>query len=144
LANSYYVLSSPYARPDLTWPVNGTVELRDAQGQVVEGVSAKRLRVKTVGAELVDSVKLVRAGMYRFAFAAPPGSGGTTATVEVLLDGISLGVRELPVGVDAWAAGSGVKPVGGCSCAVPARESEGGWGVAVLLGLAMLRRRGRN
>ncbi len=142
LEESYYVLSSPYARPDPSWPVRGTIELRSADGAVVHGIAAKRVKIRTRGAELIEPVTLVRAGLYRFSFSAPRGSGGTTASVEVLVDGQSLGERVLPVGVDAWAAGSGVKPVGGCACSVPApvEGSARSLSLVALLALAGLRR----
>lgn len=143
LAKSYYVLSSPYARPDPSWPVYGTVELRDSDGEVVHGVAERRIRVRTDGAELLEPVTLVRGGLYRFAFSAPLGSGGTTLAIEVFVDGQSLGERVLPVGVDAWAAGSGVKPVGGCACSVPLRDGGRFWPVALLGGAIGLRRRQR-
>jgi MYXO-CTERM domain-containing protein len=93
---------------------------------------------------VVEPVKKVRAGLYTFSFAAPAGSGGTTAMVEVFLDGQSLGERTLPVGLDAWSAGRGVKPVGGCSCALagdtrtPPRSA---WPLMVLACALLLRRR---
>lgn len=141
LAKSYYVLSSPYARPDPTWPVYGTVELRDAEGDVVHGVSEKRVRVRMEGAELLEPVARVRGGLYRFAFSAPVGSGGTTASIEVFVDGQSLGERVLPVGVDAWAAGSGVKPVGGCACSLPERGAGTWWPLLALVSAIGIRRR---
>lgn len=139
--NSYYVLSSPYVRPDPGWAVEGLIELRDAADEVVLGVSARRIGLRLAGADLIEPVTHVRGGLFRFSFAAPRGSGGTTASIEVLLDGTSLGERVLPVGVDAWAAGSGVKPVGGCSCEMPGRRSDSPWAALALLGLAIVRRR---
>jgi subtilisin family serine protease len=141
--NSYYVLSSPYARPDLSWPVRGTIELRDSLGGVVFGVAASRIQVRLSGVELTERVVQVRAGLYRFAFAGAPGSGGATASVEVLVDGESLGARALPIGVDAWAAGSGVKPVGGCALGGgPASPSAVAWLCAAALVAARRRRAG--
>ncbi len=138
IENSYYVLSSPYARPDPSWAVRGVVELRDAANEVVFGVAATRVALRLNGATVVDSVVRVRGGLYRFSFAAPVGSGGTTATIEVFVDGQSLGKRVLPVGVDAWAAGSGVKPVGGCACTVPPGSAADDWPGLGLLGLGIL------
>lgn len=138
---SYYVLSSPYARPDPTWAVQGLIELRDTSGGVVLGVGANRLSLAFDGAQVVEEVKRIRGGLYRFSFAAPAGSGGTTAEVEVFIDGQSLGRRVLPVGVDAWAAGSGVKPVGGCACTTSPAPSRIPWPALLLVAGFVWRRR---
>jgi subtilisin family serine protease len=138
LGASYYVLSSPYARPDPSWPVHGTVELRHADGQVLMTPAGDDLELRIDGGVVITPIAQVRAGLYRFAFSAPKGSGGETVEVDVRYRGASLGVRILPIGVDIWAAQGGVRPVGGCQIGRP--ETRGEWGL-VALGLWLARRR---
>ncbi len=135
VSRSWYVLASPYLRPDPDWKVSGTIELRRADASIAHGIDARHLEVRVQGGIVAERPVMVRGGLYRFAVAAPRGSGGTDATVEVFYDGQSLGKRELPVGVDAWAAAGGVKAVGACAHA-PARGPSGAlawWGLAALL-----------
>lgn len=135
---SYYVLSSPYLRPDPAWSVEGTVELRHQNLEVALGVPASDLTLKVNGGIVTRPLTLVRGGLYRFAIAAPAGSGGGVVDVDVLYRGQSLGSRQLAVGVDNWAALGGVEPVGGCSLSAPTTTPRGdgasGW---VWLGLAL-------
>jgi subtilisin family serine protease len=116
VAKSWYVLSSSYARPDPTWPVWGTVELRREDGAVASGLAGTKLEVRVNGGALVQPVTKVRHGLFRFAIAGERGTGGSLMTVEVLYDGKSLGMQELPIGTDNWTAASGVDAVGGYSC----------------------------
>jgi subtilisin family serine protease len=116
-ARSFFVLSSPYARPDPGWPVQGTVQLRHEDGSVrnCETSVCSGLRLRVSGGVVLKQPTHVRAGTFQFAFSAPRGSGGTTLHLEVLYGDQSLGKRTLAVGVDAWAAGKGAEAVGGCS-----------------------------
>jgi subtilisin family serine protease len=139
VARSWYALSSPYARPDPSWPVRGVIELRHSNGTVATEVPASRIELLLGGGVLIEPVAKVRAGLYRFAIAAPAGSGGTTMTVDVRYEGQSLGTRSLPVGVDAWAASGGVQPVGGCSVAAVGACSNG-WLQAMVVALALAAR----
>ena len=140
LGRSWYVLASPYLRPDPSWAVQGVIELRHQDGAVAMEVPASRLKLRLRGAVEAVPLTRVRAGLYRFAVAAPQGSGGTVATVEVLYEGMSLGKRELPVGVDSWAASGGVQPVGGCALQPPGRGSQAPV-IGLLLGLSWRWRR---
>ncbi|MEM1028909.1 MAG: S8 family serine peptidase [Myxococcota bacterium] len=114
---SYYVLSSPYLRPDPDWSVEGTVALRHANLEVAMGIPAEDLTVRVDGGFVTRPVTRVRGGLYRFAISAPVGSGGGVVDVDVSYRGQSLGRRRLPIGVDTWAALGGVQPVGGCHVA---------------------------
>lgn len=143
---SYYVLSSPYVRPDPTWPIFGTIELRHTDGTVASGVSGEQLTLHLDGADVLQPITRIRAGLYQFQFSAPRGTGGATVSVDVRYGGKSLGpARVLPVGVDAWAAGSGAQAVGGCSVApsTPTPGNRHGRGLVVLLmaGMALGSRR---
>ena len=144
---SYFVLSEPFLRPDPRYPVSGVVELRTAGRNVASGVPAGDLQLLVDGAQVSEALSLVRAGLWRFALAAPRASGGQFATVEVRYRGESLGTRSLPIGVDAWAASRGVVPVGGCSYGSagsgPPLRPAALWLLCMLASLALRRRRGR-
>jgi subtilisin family serine protease len=123
---SWYVLSSGYARPDPTWPVWGTIELRREDRTVATGLDGAELTLEVDGGAVVEPLTKVRAGMWRFAVAGRRGTGGGTLRVDVRYAGVALcsapgktdcAPRELPIGVDAWAATGGVEGVGGgCTC----------------------------
>jgi len=146
---SYYVLSSPYLRPDPSWSVEGTIELRHADLSVAMGVTERDLSLRVDGGIVTLPLTRVRGGLFRFAIAAPAGSGGGVVDVDVLYRGQSLGARQLAIGVDNWAALGGVKPLGGCNVASHATTPRGGgasWAwTGLFLGLAVAwtrRRRG--
>jgi subtilisin family serine protease len=110
---SYFVLSSPYLRPDPSWHIEGRVALRHADGSVM--LASEPPTVHVNGARLSEALQEIRPGMWRFKLSAEHGSGGTSASIEVRYRGASLGKRSLPIGVDGWAAGTGVRAVGGCA-----------------------------
>ena len=144
---SWYVLSSVYARPDPSWPVWGTIELRRADGTIASGLDGTRLALAVTGGSVSAPLTRVRHGLWRFAIAAPRGSAGSTMTVDVLYDGVSLGPRELPVGTDAWAANGDIDATSGaCACAVAGADRGSGARAFALGGLAaaaLARRRRR-
>ncbi len=139
IEQSYYVLSSPYARPDPSWPVQGTVELRHSDGSIASEVLGNQLKLHIEGGLVVEPLARVRAGLWRFAVSAPRGSGGTSLTVDVRYRGSSLGQRTLPVAVDAWVATAGVRTVGGCGFG--RAHSRPSSSLLLLLGLLLLRSR---
>lgn len=148
VGQSWYVLSSAYARPDPTWPVWGTVELRRNDGSVASGLSGTKLELKVDGGLVVQPLVKVRHGLWRFAVAGERGTGGGLMTVDVLYDGKSLGSRELFVGTDVWTSNGGVDAVGGMSCGVAGGRSGAGlsgwlWlgGLGVAAAAARVRRR---
>jgi subtilisin family serine protease len=120
---SWYTLSSAYARPDTTWPVWGTVELRDENGAVAAGIDGSRLSLLPLrgGGTVYQALTKVRPGLFRFAVAGRPADLGGTITVDVTYTDAmghtnSLGQRTLPVGDDVWLANDGtVGAVGGCA-----------------------------
>ncbi|WP_437680673.1 S8 family serine peptidase [Sorangium sp. So ce131] len=122
IEKSWYVLSSAYARPDPSWPVWGTVELRREDGSPVGGQRDK-LALSLRGGVVHTPLAEVRRGLWRFAIAAPRGSGGSTVDVDVLYDGVSLGARALAVGSDVWMAGGELEAASGaCACAATGAE----------------------
>ncbi|WP_129347095.1 S8 family serine peptidase [Sorangium cellulosum] len=144
---SWYVLSSTYARPDPSWPVWGTVELRRSDGAPVGGAGDK-LTLSLRGGVVHTPLRQVRRGLWRFAVAAPRGSGGATLSVDVLYDGVSLGARELPIGSDVWMASGELEATSGaCSCAAPGSVRglppgvAASWVVSGLAAAAVARRR---
>ncbi|HHH30431.1 MAG TPA: serine protease [Polyangiaceae bacterium] len=136
---SWYVVGSPYLRPDPEWVVRSTIELREADGTIAWGVPASAVELVVDGAIVAEPVRKVRGGLYTFGLAAAKGSGGTTATVEVVVRGVTLGQRVLPVGVDAWAASGGVAAVGACS--MGERSRGGPWWLLGLAAMGLRRRR---
>ncbi|WP_437970395.1 S8 family serine peptidase [Sorangium sp. So ce260] len=148
LDRSWYVLSSAYARPDPSWPVWGTIELRRADGAPVR-VPAEKLSVELRGGVMHTPLREVRRGLWQFAFAAPRGSGGAELAVDVLYDGVSLGARELPVGSDVWMANGELEATSGaCTCAAAGADrgppsSRVAFGLASALAAALAARRRR-
>ena len=143
---SFFVLSSPVVRPDPSWPVQAVIQLRSANRAVASGTGGQALSVHLDGALLTEPLTRMKAGTWTFAFAAPEGSGGGVVTVDVRVGGLSLGARTVPIGVDAWAARSGIVAVGGCSFvpSSPVDAARSRWAlVLALLGAACARRRRR-
>ncbi|WP_438028906.1 S8 family serine peptidase [Sorangium sp. So ce233] len=145
---SWYVLSSAYARPDPSWPVWGTIEMRRPDGSPLGG-GDEQLTVSLRGGVMHTPLRQVRRGLWQFAVAAPRGSGGSTMTVDVLYDGVSLGARELPIGSDVWMANGELGAASGaCSCAAAGSDrglpsSRVACGLAGALALAIATRRRR-
>lgn len=140
-ARSYYVLSSPYARPDPDWPVQGTVELRRADGSAAASADGAELALVVQGGTVRQRPTHVRAGLWRFEVGAPRRSGGGSVRVDVRYRGVSLGERVLPIAVDAWAATGDVQPLGG-GCSVGAARGSPGprWPLTALVLAALLAR----
>ena len=145
LAKSWYALSSPYARPDTTAPVRGTIELRRADGTIAGGLDGTRLAVSIENGTLVSPLAKVRQGLFRFSFGGAAGAVGETVRVDVTYDGVSLGARTLPIGTDAWTASGEIGALGGCSCGVADRRGSwsSGLGVLGVAALAAVRARRR-
>lgn len=151
LEKSWWVLSSAYARPDPSWPVWGTIELRNQQGEVSAGIAGTELELFVTGGIVVTPLVKVRPGLFRFAVAGERGSAGTTMTVEVRYKGQSIEtLRELPIGDDVWRATGKIDATsGGCTwpksgATASNRGSPWGTGLGVgLAGVGLLRRRSR-
>lgn len=117
---SWWVLSSGYARPDPTWPVWGTVELRHADGAVAAGLSADDLHVDVVGGRLIQPLTKVTHGLFRFAVAGERGQAGRSMDITVRYgETIIQSTRTLPIALDAWSSTEHPDALGGgCSCRV--------------------------
>jgi hypothetical protein len=144
LSQSWWVLGAETARPDRTWPVWGTIELRRSKGEIATGLDGSLLGVEIEGGALISSITKVRSGLFRFAVAGNPGGGGGTMRVRVTYDGVPFGEEHvIPVAIDAWAVGAQPTATGGCDCA-SARgrggDVGGAWMLPVALGLAFSRR----
>ena len=121
-ALSWYTLSSGYARPDPTWPVWGTVELRKSDGSIAGGVDGSSLTLSLRGGVVVQPLTQVRPGLWRFAVAGRPVDLASVITVDVAYAGVPLGAaRTLPVGYDAWSAADPSLGAAGSAftCALP-------------------------
>jgi hypothetical protein len=136
LDKSWYVLSSGYARPDPSWPVWGTVELRRADGGVASGIGGTELELSVKGGIVVQPIARVRQGLFRFAVAGARGTGGKKIWVDVTYGGVSIGPpRELPIGEDAWRS-NGIMDATSGGCAWPAAEQRKTAASAWPLGIA--------
>jgi hypothetical protein len=116
---TFIALSSSYARPDGSFPVEGLLELRDAEDDVVDGFEPSRLGLKHEPAELAEPLRRIAPGLYSFALAAPEGTGGSEIELAVLFDGAVVASRRIPIAVDRHVAAEGLAARGGCSFARP-------------------------
>lgn len=147
LSKSWYTLSSAYARPDPTWPVWGTIELRKADGTLAGGIDGSKLAVTIEGATTYQPLTRVRQGLWRFAFAGKEGDLGGVVHVDVSYDGVSLGAHTLPVGLDSWSSNDHAVGAASGACASGARTAGGAGALAAAFGLAaaaLFTRRRRN
>lgn len=119
IEKSWWVLSSAYARPDPSWPVWGTVELRRADGEIASGIAGTQLELSVTGGVVVQPLTKVRHGLFRFAVAGEKGAGGTKMTVDVRFLGQSIeSPREIPIGDDIWRSNGELDATsGGCAWA---------------------------
>ncbi|MEJ7731498.1 MAG: S8 family serine peptidase [Polyangiaceae bacterium] len=88
---SWTMLSSAYARPDPSWPVWGTVELRRADNSLASGLSDTRVGLRVKNGRVVSPLARVRHGLWRFAVAGEHGTAGETLELEVTYDGKRIG-----------------------------------------------------
>jgi subtilisin family serine protease len=123
---SWFNLSSDYLRSDAVRPIVGVLELRDAEGHLVGTAPSGTLELLVEGARVTESLARVAPGLWRFAVAALPNSGGTKARIEIKIRGKSLGSRLLNVVADPWLADGYRAASGGCSVAtVELAQSKG-------------------
>jgi subtilisin family serine protease len=150
MEKSWYVLASAYARPDPSWPVMGTVEIRREDGSVASGIDGTALELSVTGGLVVQPLTRVRHGLFRFAVAGARGTGGTKMVVDVRYAGRSIGApRELPIGEDVWRSSGAMDATsGGCAWSSgegrAAARSVAPLGIAaasVLVGIGRRRRR---
>jgi RimJ/RimL family protein N-acetyltransferase/subtilisin family serine protease len=137
------VLGASFAHPDSSWPLEGFALLRDDDGRVADGFDPARLSLAVRGADVRSPLERVEAGLFSFALAAPPGTGGRTLSVALRFDGQTLAERSVPVAVDPELARTLPSARGGCAIgALSRRGSRGSW-VIVVLGAALARARRR-
>jgi subtilisin family serine protease len=144
-AKSWYTLSNPYARPDPSFPVWVTVELRKSDGSPAAGIDGSKLAFSLAGGGITyQPITRVRQGLFRFALAGLPANLGETLTLDVTYAGMSLGQRVIPVGWDPWsAADPSVIAVGACSVRPEPRTRREALAVVVALAAAASARRWR-
>lgn len=149
-SKSWMHLSVGYARPDPSWPVVATLELRSADGLPADGFDARRLTVDAPGAQVLASLSRIAPGLYRVKLAAPEGTGGQTLRITALFDGKPfLPTRTLTIAPDPWLASDPIEVKGGCAVTSPTREAgeAGPWAAlglfATLASVRSRRRRAR-
>lgn len=136
-AASWWVLSSETARPDPSWPVWGTIELRREGGKIATGLDGSLLQLEVDGGAVLSPVTKVRHGLFRFSIAGRRGTGGSAMRVRVLYDGQPIGeTRLVPIGVDAFAARGGYGADGGWVCSASPGSAHRGEGAAFVAALA--------
>ncbi len=135
---SWWSLSAETARPDRSWPVWGTIELRRADGTVASGLDGTLVGLDVDGGAVISSVTKVRHGLFRFAVAGLPGGGGTAMRVRVTYDGVPIGDEKiLPIAIDAYAVGAVPTTHGGCDCSTSPGRAVGSGGAVLGLALAL-------
>jgi subtilisin family serine protease len=143
VAESFWYLGAESARPDRSWPVNGFVQLRRADGSLASGLDPTGVTVSVENGALVAEPVKVAHGLFQFAVAGLEGTGGTEMRVRVSYEGAPIeGERVLPVAIDQWAGAANPTVTGGLSCASASlgRERPLPWMIALLLVLARRRR----
>jgi subtilisin family serine protease len=135
-------LGASFAHPDSSWPLEGLVLLRDDSGGVADGFEPSRLTLTVCAdAHVVRPLARVAAGLFSFAVAAEPGSGGRPLTMKLRFDGHDLVDRSVPIAVDPALAEARPSARGGC--ALGRERLRPPWGIVVALAwVAFLRRRG--
>ncbi|HMJ15208.1 MAG TPA: S8 family serine peptidase [Polyangiaceae bacterium] len=136
---SFIALADDVMRPDPEWPLNGLLELRDADGHIADGFDAERLRVRVAPNGVRSSLARLAPGSWSLRLFGKAGTGGQTLSIDVELDGRSIVRRRLPIAVDRWVAEGGASARGGCS--VTSSPNTGVPLLALLGSLLMLRRR---
>jgi len=138
-SKSWMVLGAGYARPGRQNRIEGTLETRFSDGTIADGFDASQLQLLTHDAEVLEPLARVAPGLWRFAVAAPEGSGGRTMTVETRFAGALLGEkRALAIGPDVFIAREGFTAHGGCS--VSSSSSGAGWWMLLVAALLRLRK----
>jgi MYXO-CTERM domain-containing protein len=144
VGQSWWVLGSGNARPDRSYLIEGTIQLRRGDATVASGLDGSLIRVEVENGYVARSVLKKRHGLFSFAVAGVEGTGGSEMKVRVLYDGQQIGQEAvLPIGVDAWATGPFTAD-GGCTCeaAGASRRSSGAFALVALgAALTALRRR---
>jgi subtilisin family serine protease len=154
-AASWLSLAQGYVHPGGGSDLVGTVAVRAADGSLADGFDEGRLTLAVGnGGSIKAPLRRESAGLYRFAVGAEVGTGSRVVSLDVAIDGVSIGVpgsslaghRLLPVGADRWIASGSTRVYGGCGVGRRARpEGRSGaawfsWTVA-LAGIMFVARR---
>lgn len=145
-ATSWLVLGDSFARPDPNWPLQVVVELRDADGELVDGFDADELTLETKLLDVTQPLTRVAPGLWVFQVVAPAGTGTQVGSVALAFAGAPLLEREVPIATDRWVADAGFTTRGGC--AVPPEVGSAlspppaaAWLAILALAAAAVRRR---
>ncbi len=143
---SFWFLSSETIKPDPSWTLTGSINLRRADGSIASGLDGSLLSVEVEGGNLARAPVKVLHGFYQFAVSASEGSGGKELVVRVRYDGEQIGeALVVPIAIDAWAAGAEPEARGGLSCGVSALAPHPPpWHWLALVGLCLARRARRD
>lgn len=139
-AYSWIGLSNSYVHPDRNWPVAGLVHLRDVDNRPVE-IDDSRLSLEVKHGRVTSALTRVVPGYYRFTAAGDDRSAGQTFRVDLLLDGKRLLTETRDIAVDAPTNEDIVVAGRGCALAVARRPSSPLIWLALVLGVAVTRRR---
>lgn len=124
-SKSWWFVSDDTARPDPTFPIWGTIELRRTDGSIASGLDGKKLSVFVDGGRVLKPITKVRHGLFRFSVAGEVGTGGSKMQVRVLYDGVPIGeTKVLDVSSDPFIDTAKPTALGGCSVSAPS-ESDG-------------------
>jgi subtilisin family serine protease len=131
---SWYTLSNPFAYPDLSSPVFGIIELRDAN-EAIATVDETKLVVSGDGVLRIQQPTRIQGSAFQFAFSAPASSVGAEPTLDVTYDGVSLGSRTIVVAQDLWRAAAPIfdSASGGACNLVRAHATSGHTGTLAML-----------
>jgi hypothetical protein len=141
---SRIVLAASFIHPDRTQPLQGLLELRDAEDQIADGFDERRLELAVRGGKLSKAPTRLAPGLYGFEVTAPQDSGGERMDLRLSFDGEVLAARQVPIGVDRWLAEGSPTPRGGCQVGPGATRMAGPSSLAAILALlAGLRRRSK-
>ena len=123
VTKSWVSLSAGYVRPDPSWPVTVTAELRASDAQPADGFDPRRLALVVENARARVPLHRIGPGVWEAVIAGLDGTGGEHAHVVVTWDGMPIGDRSLPISADWWTKNGAADAKGGCSISPPASDA---------------------
>jgi subtilisin family serine protease len=132
-AESWVEISTGYVRPDPTWPVTVTVQMRAADKTPADGFESQRVTLAVENAIAKSPLHRVGPGLWQATIVGAKGSGGKNARFVASLDGVPFADRTLPVATDTWATHGSAEAGGGCAVA----SSSPSYGASPLAALAL-------